>query len=94
MHLDPTNAYVTTVSAGHTITLPDDIPVGARVAVVVLPEAPPAVDDADRPARFAATLKAIRAAAGWTPDTGIPDDAALDRLIAAARRGMSDAHHA
>jgi hypothetical protein len=65
-----TDTYISTVDKSRTILLPDTVPVGARVAVVLLPsvETPPDAD-AERTARFTAVMKAIAAAqvAGFTP---------------------------
>lgn len=75
-------AFVSTVGATRTIALPDDIPVGARIAVMVITEE--IVDDhPKRRARFDAVMAAIQAAMreGFSPPA-ISDsefDARIDR---------------
>jgi hypothetical protein len=56
-------AYMLTVGHNHTIELPQEAPVGAMVAVIVMPNEQA---EAARRARFAATLEAIRKASRQT----------------------------
>jgi hypothetical protein len=66
--------------------LPPEMPVGAMVAIVVLPTNVPQIDiTSERQARFEATLTAIRAAsdAGTKP---LPSDEELDNLIEQVRK--------
>lgn len=86
MGLESTPAYITTVAEDRTITLPADIPAGARVAVILLSPTESAARDAARRARFAETKRAVRAASTHTPEAPAIDEAALDALIRAARR--------
>lgn len=80
MTLKTTSAYITTVGPDHTIVLPDDIAVGATVAVVLMPLSA----ETERQARFAATLAAVRAAAGQaTPPV---TDEELKVLVKKARQ--------
>jgi hypothetical protein len=57
-----TSAYITTVRPDRTIVLPDEMAVGATVAVVVVPSISEP-DEAARSERFKATLDAINHAA-------------------------------
>jgi hypothetical protein len=83
-----TPAYVSTVGDDRTITLPDDIPAGATVAVFVLP--PKAVEaEVARQARFAAMLDAIRAAIASGESPPEMSDEELDARIERARRAAS-----
>ncbi|MCB0025157.1 MAG: hypothetical protein M9936_24345 [Caldilinea sp.] len=84
-----TESYISTVDQSRTITLPDSVPVGARVAIVLLPaEAEPAANGA-RIARFAAVMEAIGAAqtSGFTPPavSEAEIDARIDRARDTAR---------
>ncbi len=85
MKLDPVAAYVTVVSPDRTIRLPDDVPVGATVAIILLPPMG-AADEAARRERFERTRAALRAASESTAGAPDIDDAALDVLIDEARR--------
>jgi len=85
MALETTSAYITTVGSDHTIVLPAEMPVGATVAVIVVPTSTTSVDDAARRARFAETLSAIRAASARETPPAISDDD-LDALIEKARK--------
>ena len=38
MLLDSTSAFITTVGENHTLVLPDSVPIGSRVAVVLIEE--------------------------------------------------------
>ena len=95
MLLAHTDTYISIVDPSRTIPLPDTVPIGARVAIVLLPpvEMPPDAD-AERTARFVAVMNAIAAAqaTGFTP----PDisDAELDARIDRARRSSGNHPHA
>jgi hypothetical protein len=82
MNPDSISTFVTTVPADRTITVPDQIPPGARVVIVVLDSQ----DETARSERFEATKRAIRAALDGTSRSPEIDDAALDALVRAARR--------
>ncbi len=84
MTLETTPAYITTVGPDHTIALPDDITVGATVAVVLMSDSPK--DDDERQARFAATLEAIRAASAAQASLPTVTDADIEALIKKARQ--------
>ena len=78
-------AFLSTVGATRTIALPDTIPVGTRVAVMVMPD-DPAADNPERRLRFDRVMAAIQAAIkeGFTPPT--ISDVELDSRIKMARR--------
>jgi hypothetical protein len=71
MSVSTTPAYIGTVGEGHTISVPAEIPIGAKVAILLLPTSPSDEGDTGRGERFASVLAAIRSAiaAGYTtPD--------------------------
>lgn len=82
MELQATPTYIATVSTDHTVTLPPDMPVGAQVAIVLIPSS---ADEAARHSRFEKTLHAIREAAQQSlpSENGEPN---LDWLIEQARK--------
>jgi hypothetical protein len=84
MTLETTRAYITIVGPDHTVVVPDDIAVGATVAVVVMSTTPDA--EAERQARFAATLAAIRAASAPETTPAAVTDTELEALIKEARQ--------
>lgn len=83
--LDPTTAFVTVVAPDRTIQLPNDVPVGATVAVVLVP-AQAIEAEAARRERFERMREALRSAPEPTPAAAAIDDATLDALIDRARR--------
>ena len=88
MNMSTTPAYITTVDEGHTVNIPTEVPIGARVAILLLP--PLAVDEreVERKERFDSVFAAIRSAiaAGYTaPAIG---DEELDARIRAAQKQM------
>lgn len=85
MTLDPTAAFVTVVAADRTIHLPADVPVGATVAVVLLPSRTTEAESARRE-WFERMRSAIQTAAEQTADAPEIDDATLNALIDHARR--------
>ena len=84
MDLDRVAAYVASVPPDRTIRLPDDLPVGAAIAVILLPPTS-ALDEDSRRERFARTRAALRAAAERAASGPAVDDATLDALIDRAR---------
>ncbi len=86
MTLETTSAYITKVRPDHTVVLPADMPVGATVAVVVVPSDATEVDEAARHDRFAKTLDAIRAASAQETTLPSVSDGELDALIETARK--------
>ena len=83
MHKIP--AFISTVNATRTIALPASIPVGSRVAVMVM-SGEPAEDSPERRLRFDRVMAAIQAAIaeGFTPP--VISDKELDSRIKMARR--------
>ena len=86
MATELTPAYIATVRPDHTVELPEEMPVGATVMVIVVP--PKAVapeNDPARAIRFAATLAAIKAAIE-NPVSNVPTDEELKVLVEKARK--------
>ena len=84
-----TSTYISTVTKSRTITLPDTVPIGAKVAVVLLPAEDAAEPIPGRDARFASVMAAIRAAIAdnfMPPDIS---DAELTARIERARRASA-----
>ncbi len=85
--LKMTTAYVATVGPDHTIILPNDVPVGATIAVIVMPPTIVGSDgDEARRARFAETLAATRAAMADEALQPTLSDAEVDELVERARK--------
>jgi hypothetical protein len=84
-----TTSYISVVDKSRTITLPDSVPIGARVAVVLLPGEEKPEARSTRAARFATVMEAIRAAIadGFTPPE--ISDAELDARIDCARKARA-----
>jgi hypothetical protein len=84
MAVELTQAYIATIQPDHTVAVPEEMPIGASVAVIVLPSQP--ADDAARRARFTATLAAIQSAMS----TPVPPltDSELNALLEKARRSQ------
>lgn len=81
----PATIYAT-VEPDHTIKVPADLPVGARVMVVSVPSLVDMKDDVARRERFAATRAAIaRAMVEGFPKT-IPTNEEIETLVKSARR--------
>jgi len=59
MAVELTPTHVATIRHDHTIALPNEMPVGAKVMVIVMPDE---ISEAARKARFAKTMEAIRVA--------------------------------
>ena len=74
-----TPAYITTIRPDRTIVLPDEMAVGATVAVVILPAASEP-DSTARKERFEATLSAINSASRAGNPPSISDEE-LNELI-------------
>lgn len=80
-------AYITTVRPDRTIVLPEEMIVGAAVAVVALPTKAEQ-DDTARQVRFETTLNAINNASAVGNDAPISDEQ-LNVLIRKARRSST-----
>lgn len=89
MSLSTTPAYIGTVEEGHTVSVPSDVPVGTKVAILLLPSTAVEEQEAGRKERFGNVLAAIRSAiaAGYTAPA-IPDEE-LDARIRRARQQKS-----
>jgi hypothetical protein len=85
MSLTSTPAYIATVGEDHTIVLPEEIPVGARVVITVIPSTFEQLDDDARRGRFARTLAAIDAASRAEAAQPTISQAELDALVEQAR---------
>ena len=87
-------AYIATVERDHTIHLPEAIPVGSKVAVLLLPAAAALSDpNNDRRARFEQVLAAVRTAIaeGFSPPA--ISDTELNARIRRARQSTNIKHH-
>ena len=82
----PTAAYVSTVKADHTVELPKSIPIGAKVAVTLLPTEETEAENALRNLRFQKVMDAIRAAIHSNYTTPEISDHDLNHLIREARQ--------
>jgi hypothetical protein len=81
-----TSAFVSTVKADRTIVVPEGIPVGAKVAVVLLPTEETQEESAARNMRFQKVMDAIRAAINTNFTSPSVSDKELDKLIEEARQ--------
>jgi len=90
MTIELTPTYIATVRSDHTIVLPEEMPVGAKVMVIVVPEEKPVSEnEAARKARFEATLTALKAAME-NPIGDLPTDGELEGLVGRVRKTASD----
>lgn len=78
--LEKVTSHIATIDKDHKITLPPEMPVGAKVVVTIVPM----VDDATRRADFEAALSVVRSVP-QKPRVEI-SDAELDALIERARK--------
>jgi hypothetical protein len=79
-----TPAVVSTVKPDRTIVLPDAIPIGAKIAVVVLPSEE-SQEDTDRAIRFQVVMDTIRNAINSDFEPPEISDTELNQLIDEAR---------
>lgn len=86
MSIATTAAFISTVNADHTIRLPKEIPVGAKVAVVLMPTEEQTVELDTRRARFEKVISAIRAAIADGFAAPAISDEELSARIKRARR--------
>lgn len=92
--IDETTAYITVIEEDHLITVPQNIPTGSTVAVVVLPSAEvmlprlqSAIDaEQIRQAHFAAVMEALNAVAEKPAPADQYTNEELDALIEKARK--------
>ncbi|MBX3054613.1 MAG: hypothetical protein KF753_24295 [Caldilineaceae bacterium] len=79
-------AFISTVNADRTIALPENIPVGAKVAVMVMSEE--LEDSPERRLRFERVMATIQAAIAEGFAAPAISDRELDSRIKMARRGI------
>lgn len=86
MSVSTTPAYIGTVDEGHVVSVPSEVPIGAKVAILLLPPTLADEREAERKERFDSVMTAIRSAiaAGYT--TPAISDEELDVRIRRARR--------
>lgn len=84
--LATTTTYVSVVDKSRTIILPDSVPIGAKVAVVLLPGEEETELRSTRAARFATVMAAIGSAIADDFTPAEISDAELDARIDRARR--------
>ena len=90
MSLISTPAFIGIVDEGHIISVPPEVPVGAKVAILLLPSVANDGAEAERKERFAGILAAIRSAiAAGHAAPAIPDEE-IDQRIAHARHQKPD----
>ena len=81
-----TSAFFSTVESNCTIVLPNSVPIGARVAVILLPTENGDDDNGVRNERFQQVLNAIRSAINSNFTTPEISDQELNQLIDEARQ--------
>ncbi|MEZ4706836.1 MAG: hypothetical protein R3A44_06510 [Caldilineaceae bacterium] len=81
-----TSAFFSTVEANHTIVLPNSVPIGAKVAVILLPAESDNDENVMRAARFQQVMNAIRNAINSNYTTPDISDQELNQLIKEARQ--------
>lgn len=81
-----TSAYVSTVKVNRTIELPPHIPVGAKVAIIVLPSEEVEEENSTRAMRFRKVMDAIRAAIHSDFESPEITDRELRNLVREARQ--------
>jgi len=85
--LNPTETFITKVDADRTIHLPESVPNGATVAVIVMP--PDWQDEEARQARFTAALKEIEHLAAKESEPSAISNQDLNKLVRKLRKEMS-----
>jgi hypothetical protein len=81
-----TPAFVSTVKADRTIEIPESIPVGSKVAVILLPHDEQLEESAARELRFHKVMDAIRAAINNNFVSPEISDKELNKRIREARQ--------
>lgn len=81
-----TSAYVSTVDANRMIELPPNVPIGAKVAIIVLPSEEVEEESVTRAMRFQKVMDAIRAAINSNFESPEVSDRELNDLIHEARQ--------
>ena len=87
MSIEMTPTLIATIRPDHTVALPAEMPVGAKVMVIVMPGESAKMEESARRERFARTLNAIRAAMQM-PLAQITD-AEIDSLVDKARKSAA-----
>jgi hypothetical protein len=85
MSIAYTETYISTVDQSRTITLPHTVPIGTRVAVVLLPDADEPKGSSEREARFNAVMSVIREAQAADLPSSLVSDEEIDARIERAR---------
>lgn len=90
MSVSTTPAYIGTVDEGHTVSVPSEVPIGTKVAILLLPSTSVDEREAERKERFDSVMIAIRSAisADYTPPT--ISDEELETRIRRARQQKPD----
>lgn len=86
MRMMTTATYISTVKANRTIELPSGIPVGSKVAIVLLPSE---ADSAIRQQRFQSVIDTIRSAIASNFVAPDISDKQLKTLIVEARQSTN-----
>ena len=86
MSVNTTPAYIGTVDEGHTVSVPSEVPIGSKVAILLLP--PTSIDEreAERRDRFDDVMAAIHSAIANGYTTPSISDEELDAHIRRARQ--------
>ena len=85
--INPTDTFITKVDASRTIHLPDTVPDGATVAVIVMPA--DWSEEEVRQSRFTAALKEIESLVAKKSDSSVVSDQGLNKLVRKLRKEMS-----
>ena len=90
MSVSTTPAYIGMVDEGHMVSVPSEVPIGAKVAILLLPPTSADEREVERKERFDSVMTAIRSAiaAGYTAP--VISDEELDARIRRARQQKSD----
>jgi len=89
MSASTTPAYIGTVDEGHVVSVPSEVPIGARVAILLLPPSTLDEREGDRRERFESVLAAIRSAIAAGYATPTISDEELDARVRRARQQKS-----
>ncbi len=87
MSVEMTPTHIATIRPDHTVALPAEMPVGAKVMIIVMPDEAARSGEAARRERFARTLNAVRAALQM-PLAQVTD-AEIESLVDKARKSVA-----
>ena len=87
MSIEMTPTLIATIRPDHTVTLPAEMPVGAKVMVIVMPDESAKMEETARRERFARTLNAIRAV--MQMPLAQVTDAEIESLVDKARKSVA-----